>query len=484
VSGAPADYEAAEGYEGGYDEGVTVDWREEQAKAERKKADDAIVEKMLDRDEKLSGRFVKNNLDAIEEKLKKARKKESKATDLDQFEKETAEFEAEVAALEAEKARWENIDKRIRDGRLEQQREVADDAIAKKKVAELGEPQSLREWIMRSLYNGGVKMIWGDSSENATKGLGSHTGLGRSNEEMRKRLWMLANRDKGGLYPEEAAERMLSSYASDMGWQGTEGDWPITSQDVLDELLDVVSAYGTKSSMGNAAVEANASADNSALMTDEEEQYEKDAWAKEANFNSYEEYEDYLDMVEHSVEPYTKEEYEQNKIDIAERYEEEFLSLQQNKPLNTQEDGETNLQPSETGVQGRNGLLPEEGSGEARGIEGSADEQREDASLHNQGAGIVSQGEGAGQGVSVAQSEQLKPTDLRDAVKPESAALGAFEKKNSALDNTTDTGKTLTGNGNDTATPESTVVSEDKDSDISSLVQEKTVKFGYFRKNC
>ena len=399
VSGAPADYEAAEGYEGGYDEGVTVDWREEQAKAERKKADDAIVEKMLDRDEKLSGRFVKNNLDAIEEKLKKARKKESKATDLDQFEKETAEFEAEVAALEAEKARWENIDKRIRDGRLEQQREVADDAIAKKKVAELGEPQSLREWIMRSLYNGGVKMIWGDSSENATKGLGSHTGLGRSNEEMRKRLWMLANRDKGGLYPEEAAERMLSSYASDMGWQGTEGDWPITSQDVLDELLDVVSAYGTKSSMGNAAVEANASADNSALMTDEEEQYEKDAWAKEANFNSYEEYEDYLDMVEHSVEPYTKEEYEQNKIDIAEIYEEEFLSLQQNKPLNTQEDGETNLQPSETGVQGRNGLLPEEGSGEARGIEGSADEQREDASLHNQGAGIVSQGEGAGQGV-------------------------------------------------------------------------------------
>ena len=59
-----------------------------------------------------------------------------------------------------------------------------------------------------------------------------------------------------------------------------------------------------------------------------------------------------------------------------------------------------------------------------------------------------------------------------------------FEKKNSALDNTTDTGKTLTGNGNDTATPESTVVSEDKCSDISSTVQEKTVKFGYFRKNC
>ena len=32
-----------------------------------------------------------------------------------------------------------------------------------------------------------------------------------------------------------------------------------------------------------------------------------------------------------------------------------------------------------------------------------------------------------------------------------------FEKKNSVLDNTTDTGKTLSSNGNDTATPENTV---------------------------
>lgn len=40
--------------------------------------------------------------------------------------------------------------------------------------------------------------------------------------------------------------------------------------------------------------------------------------------------------------------------------------------------------------------------------------------------------------------------------------LTMFEKKNSALDNTTGTGKTLKGNGNDTATPESTVNSSDE----------------------
>mgnify|MGYP000963854019 CR=1 FL=1 len=38
-----------------------------------------------------------------------------------------------------------------------------------------------------------------------------------------------------------------------------------------------------------------------------------------------------------------------------------------------------------------------------------------------------------------------------------------FEKKNSTLSNTTDTDKTHKGNGNDTATPESTVISVSKD---------------------
>lgn len=43
--------------------------------------------------------------------------------------------------------------------------------------------------------------------------------------------------------------------------------------------------------------------------------------------------------------------------------------------------------------------------------------------------------------------------------------------RNSALDNTTDTGKTLSGNGNDTATPENTVISSDKVNTSSSEKQ-------------
>lgn len=46
--------------------------------------------------------------------------------------------------------------------------------------------------------------------------------------------------------------------------------------------------------------------------------------------------------------------------------------------------------------------------------------------------------------------------------------LTMFGKKNSVLDNTTDTDKTHKGNGNDTATPENTVVSDRKDNDSAS----------------
>ena len=50
--------------------------------------------------------------------------------------------------------------------------------------------------------------------------------------------------------------------------------------------------------------------------------------------------------------------------------------------------------------------------------------------------------------------------------------LTAFEKKNSALDNTTDTGKTSErGKRNDTATPQSTVFSESKGTDKSANIQ-------------
>jgi len=54
--------------------------------------------------------------------------------------------------------------------------------------------------------------------------------------------------------------------------------------------------------------------------------------------------------------------------------------------------------------------------------------------------------------------------------------LTMFEKKNSVPDNTTDTDKTLVGNGNDTATPENTVSSEGKGNTLSTEKQAESEK--------
>jgi len=102
--------------------------------------------------------------------------------------------------------------------------------------------------------------------------------------------------------------------------------------------------------------------------------------------------------------------------------------LQRNEQLNAKENGEENLQGTGAGVQGGSEVLPEQGSGETAGSEGGTGGQGEVGSTPVQGAGAVSQGEGTGQGV-VAPSERLKPTDLRDGVKPDTTELGADEAK-------------------------------------------------------
>lgn len=108
----------------------------------------------------------------------------------------------------------------------------------------LGAPIDFRDYVMRSIATGGVRFIWKDS-ETGTRGLGSHTGL-KSNEERNARIWLLNN--ENGLYPEEAAEQLLTSYAEELGYTPN-----IDTSDALSEILDVVSSYATPSSMFEAA---------------------------------------------------------------------------------------------------------------------------------------------------------------------------------------------------------------------------------------
>ncbi len=110
--------------------------------------------------------------------------------------------------------------------------------------AALGAPIDFRDYVMRSIATGGVRFIWKDSA-TGTRGLGSHTGL-KSNEERNARIWLLNN--ENGLYPEEAAKQLLTSYAEELGYTPN-----IDTMDALSEILDVVGSYATPSSMFEAA---------------------------------------------------------------------------------------------------------------------------------------------------------------------------------------------------------------------------------------
>ena len=95
-------------------------------------------------------------------------------------------------------------------------------------------------------------------------------------------------------------------------------------------------------------------------------------------------YEDYLDMVEHSVEPYTEEEYEENIKRIAEEHEKESVSLQQNEQLNTENNGQGINQAGGTG-----GSVVVSETGQA-GAEGSA--------VGNEGQGSIQEAGSEGTG--------------------------------------------------------------------------------------
>ncbi len=79
---------------------------------------------------------------------------------------------------------------------------------------------------------------------------------------------------------------------------------------------------------------------------------------------------------------------------------------------------------------------------------------------------IETEPEGKRNGTATPQGEPLsdgKVNTLSEDKQVTDAESSKKEKKNSVPDNTTDTGETLSGNGNDTATPKSTVISDGKD---------------------
>lgn len=122
--------------------------------------------------------------------------------------------------------------------------------------AKLGDYLDFHDYALRMIANGRVKFVWkNDADNNSIKGLGGHLGLEDSESERKALFSLLANQDKGGLRPDDAAEQLSEEYNSSLGAE------VISSSEALDVILDIIRTYGGKTrDMMNAAIDRHAMA--------------------------------------------------------------------------------------------------------------------------------------------------------------------------------------------------------------------------------
>lgn len=134
--------------------------------------------------------------------------------------------------------------------------------------AKLGDYLDFHDYALRMIANGRVKFVWkNDANNNSIKGLGGHLGLADSESERKALFSLLANPDKGGLRPDDAAEQLSEEYNSSLGAE------VISSSEALDVILDIIRTYGGKTrDMMNAAIDAHAMAGADERGYDEDSQ--------------------------------------------------------------------------------------------------------------------------------------------------------------------------------------------------------------------
>ena len=157
-----------------------------------------------------------------------------------------------------------------------------------KEDAKLGDYLDFEDYVMREIATGGVKFIWGNSTNSKTKGLAAHLGL-RGNSERMRRIWMLDN--KNGGYPEIVAYDLLSGYASLFGNGMPEEVTGMTDIDALDVLLEVLGAYDSPRAMFEAAQKRHNAIEDPYYDISEEE---IEAMAMHMSLDEWEAYQEYL----------------------------------------------------------------------------------------------------------------------------------------------------------------------------------------------
>ena len=239
-----------------------------------------------------------------------------------------------------------------------------------------GTPMSFRDYLLRAISSRNMMFRWKDSG-NGTGGLGNHLGLANSNEERRKRMWLID--EVNGFYPEEAAEYALTDYKTQTGMNPN-----MDTSDALNEILDILGSYDNAKSMWDEAKQIHDRIEFGEIapqMSDEyEERYQ---WYMDNLHASPEDYEAYMETmlsedIVLSEEDYNNliSEYIDGQGTIQAESERSNQILQGTQPVPTTGTGTIPTESSEVGerVNSEDGTAPADNRQDVVGRSLTADE--------------------------------------------------------------------------------------------------------------
>ncbi len=239
-----------------------------------------------------------------------------------------------------------------------------------------GTPINFRDYLLRAISSRGMLFKWKDSG-NGTGGLGNHLGLANSNEERRKRMWLID--EVNGFYPEEAAEYALPDYKTQTGMNPN-----MDTSDALNEILDILGSYDNAKSMWDEAKQIHDRIESGEIapqMSDEyEERYQ---WYMDNLHASPEDYEAYMETmlsedIVLSEEDYNNliSEYIDGQGTIQAESERSNQILQGTQPVPTTGTGTIPTESSEVGerVNSEDGTAPADNRQDVVGRSLTADE--------------------------------------------------------------------------------------------------------------
>ena len=296
-------------------------------------------------------------------------------------------------------------------------KDMADDPDATT-ILQDTEPRSLEEWVSSLIRP--HSMLWQDASESET-GLQRELGLKRN--DMQRMMSLLGTKESGAKpfgqvvldIHEGLPEAMKDQY---------------TDQDVRNTLINLFNE-GNSTSMMHLAEENRIAEAREAYQENMRRaaEYEMEQWAEAYHLTPEERetFEDYLYQVGEEISQLTNEQIQEINSIFADEYAKIEEYEQQNRrsqdldqqPVERRTDQEG--EGGESQVQGQSASEATGTDQNQQTVQGSeADTGMPPVSDNNVSGGTPDSG-------AIAPSEQLKPTDLRDAVRVESPEIGVAE---------------------------------------------------------